>query len=121
MRLSALLKQDCRQLSKLKIYALKSTDTQLFERRCIECIDFFCIEFYNQKGIRIMFILKWTNKISRETGFVESISSKERHFINTFDKDKAKRYNSRSVVSRMLTSLALYGEADQNDFEVLEV
>ena len=30
----------------------------------------------------IMFIIKWTNKFSGETGYVESISSKEKHFNN---------------------------------------
>lgn len=68
-----------------------------------------------------MFILKWTNKYSKETGFVESISAKDKHFVNTFDKESAKKYSSKAIANRMISSLKAYGEADQNDFDVIEV
>lgn len=67
------------------------------------------------------FILKWKNKYSNETGYVESISAKERCFINTFSEADAKRYSSMAVANRMLTSLRSYGECDNNDFEVVAV
>ena len=68
-----------------------------------------------------MYILKWTNKHSKETGYVQSISAKEKHFVNTFDKADAKQYASKSVANRMVTSLTSYGEAENNTFDILEV
>lgn len=68
-----------------------------------------------------MYILQWRNKHSNETGFVKSISTKERHFVNTFDQSVAKQYSSRSVVDRTLATLNKYGETVQNDFNVIEV
>ena len=66
-----------------------------------------------------MFIIKLTNKYSGDTGFVESISSKESCFHNTADKDNAKRYKSESIAKRMIATLALYGEAENNNFEII--
>lgn len=68
-----------------------------------------------------MFILKWTNKFSGDTGFVESISAKEQHFNNTFDKEKAKAYKSAAIAKRMLMSLIAMGEAENNEFEIVKV
>lgn len=66
-----------------------------------------------------MFIIKWTNKHSGDTGFVESISTKETCFHNTFDRKEAKQYKSESIAKRMISTLTLYGEAENNDFEVV--
>ena len=68
-----------------------------------------------------MFILKWTNKHSNESGYVESISVKDKHFVNTFDKAKAKIYKSASVAKRMISNLNSYGEAENNVFEIVSV
>lgn len=68
-----------------------------------------------------MYILQWTNKYSGDTGYVESISAKEKHFVNTFNQNDAKRYATRSVATRMITSLSSYGEAENNTFDILEV
>ena len=67
------------------------------------------------------YALKWTNKHSGEQGFVESISSKDNCFHNTFSEAEAKRYNSESIARRMITTLCGMGEADNNDFEIIEV
>lgn len=68
-----------------------------------------------------MFVIKWTNKYSGETGYVESISTKEQHFVNTYDIDSAKRYKSASVAKRMISSLESFGEAVNNDFEIISI
>lgn len=68
-----------------------------------------------------MYILKWTNKYSGETGYVESISAKEGHFNNTFDESSAKKYNSESIAKRMITTLKGMGETENNDFEAVRV
>ena len=67
------------------------------------------------------YILKWTNKFSGDTGFVESISSKEKHFVNTFEQKDAKVYASISIAKRMIASLRSMGEAENNDFDIIEV
>ena len=68
-----------------------------------------------------MFIIKWTNRHSNEEGYVESISSKERHFVNTFDKASAKTYKTAVVANRMISALESYGEAKNNVFTLVEV
>lgn len=66
-------------------------------------------------------IIKWTNKFSGETGFVKSVSNKEKHFINTFDKKSAKVYKDKSAAQRVIKTLTSYGEADANDFAVISM
>ena len=62
--------------------------------------------------------IKWTNKYSGETGYVESVSSKNRCFINTPNKKDAKSYSEKSVKG-ILTKLESYGETENNNFEVV--
>ena len=64
-------------------------------------------------------LIKWTNKFSDETGFVQSISKKEKHFNNTFDKKSAKVYKDKSAAQRIITLLTSYGEAEANDFAII--
>lgn len=66
-----------------------------------------------------MVIIKWTNKHSGETGYVESVSSKNKCFINTANKKDAKKYSEKAVKG-ILTKLESYGEAENNDFEVVK-
>ena len=63
--------------------------------------------------------IKWTNKFSNETGYVASVSNKEKCFINTFDKDEAKEYSERAVKG-IMTRLESFGETEDNIFEVVE-
>lgn len=67
-----------------------------------------------------MVVIKWTNRYSKETGYVESVCSKEQHFCNTYDIEKAKRYSLNSAKG-ILTKLVKYGEADNNEFEFITV
>lgn len=64
-------------------------------------------------------IIKWTNKYSGETGFVRSVNKKERHFDNTFDIAEARKYASVSSANSVIKLLVSFGEADNNDFEVI--
>jgi hypothetical protein len=68
-----------------------------------------------------MVIIKWTNKFSNESGFVESVDTKAKHFNNTFEYNQAKKYKSDSVARGMISKLVSYGEGDNNDFEILTV
>ncbi len=67
-----------------------------------------------------MVIIKWTNKFSNETGYVASLSTKNKCFINTFEESEAKRYSEKSVAS-LMTKLESFHETDDNDFEVITV
>ena len=62
-----------------------------------------------------MVIIKWTNKFSNETGYVASLSTKNKCFINTFEESEAKRYSEKSVAS-LMTKLESFHETDDNDF-----
>ena len=42
-------------------------------------------------------IIKWINRNSREEGFVKSVSAKEKHFVNTFDRSEAKVYKTEAA------------------------
>ena len=67
-----------------------------------------------------MVIIKWTNKFSKETGFVASLSTKNECFVNTFEQDKAKRYSEKSVPG-IMKKLEAYHETENNDFETITV
>lgn len=67
-----------------------------------------------------MVIIKWINKYSGETGYVASVSTKNRCFVNTFDADMAKGYSEKAVKG-IISKLESYGEAENNDFEVVSV
>ena len=67
-----------------------------------------------------MVIIKWTNKFSKETGFVASLSTKNECFVNTFEQDKAKKYSEKSVPG-IMKKLEAYHETENNDFETITV
>ena len=67
-----------------------------------------------------MVIIKWTNKFSNETGYVASLSTKNKCFYNTYDENEAKRYSEKAVAS-LMTKLASYNETEDNEFEVITV
>ena len=67
-----------------------------------------------------MVIIKWINKYSGETGYVAAISSKNRCFVNTYDRDMAKGYSEKAVKG-MISKLESFGEAENNEFEILSV
>ena len=72
-----------------------------------------------EKGrIEKMVKIKWTNKYSGETGYVESVSSKNKCFVNTFEKKEAKEYSEKAVKG-ILTKLDSYNETENNTFEVV--
>ena len=65
-----------------------------------------------------MAIVKWTNKFSGETGYIASVSTKNKSFINTFEKSEAKEYSDK-YVKNVLSKMEEYGETENNDFEVI--
>jgi hypothetical protein len=67
-----------------------------------------------------MVIIKWTNKYSNETGYVASLSTKNKCFNNTFEKSEAKQYSEKAVAS-LMAKLESYNETENNIFEVIPV
>lgn len=65
------------------------------------------------------YIIKWRNRYSGDTGYVASISEKNRHFNNTYNINDAKRYINKSYAKGTITKLMNYGEGNNNDFEIL--
>ena len=66
-------------------------------------------------------VIKWRNRYSGEEGYVQSVSFKHKHFVNTFDIRKAHRYERKCCVSNSLNALKAMGEAEHNDFFVVNV
>lgn len=67
-----------------------------------------------------MFVLEWKNKYSGETGFVKNVVTKEKHFVNTFDKSEAKQYKTESTAKRALNMLDSFGETQNNHIMITE-
>ena len=66
-------------------------------------------------------VIKWTNKISGETGYVQSVLKSKGHFINTWDKETAKVYKGQKMLDNDLKALEEIGETKDNFFEVIDV
>ena len=63
-----------------------------------------------------MKVIRWTNKFSKETGFVKELG--EGHFINTWDKADAAKYRTQKAAEKVLVTLNEFGEGANNDFVV---
>ena len=64
-------------------------------------------------------IIRWTNNYSNEQGYVKSIDTKEKHFVNTFDAAEAKVYKTESSAKCAVKKLIGYGEGENNIFEII--
>ena len=76
------------------------------------------VVFFTKEENQEMVIIKWTNKYRNETGYVASVSTKNECFVNTYDKENAKRYSEKSVAG-IMKKLEAYHETDNNDFEFI--
>lgn len=65
--------------------------------------------------------LKWTNIYSYESGYVAKVSNVKNCFINTYEKDKAKKYASEKAARKEIDKLKEFGEAENNIFEIEEI
>lgn len=68
-----------------------------------------------------MVIIKWTNKFSNESGFVKEVKTKEQHFVNTFNQTEAKTYKTDAGAIKTINKLIEFGEANNNNFEVVSI
>ena len=65
--------------------------------------------------------LKWTNKFSKETGYVGKVVKSKGYFVNAETADKAKTYASEKAAKKDIDLLGELGEAENNDFEIVAV
>lgn len=63
----------------------------------------------------------WTNKYSKETGYIKDIDTENRHFINTFDETEAKVFVNAGLATSAIKRLVSYGEGENNDFAVVSI
>ncbi len=63
--------------------------------------------------------IKWINKFSGESGYVESLA--DSHFINTWEIENAAKFRSQKEADKVLDTLYEFGEDANNDFEVVEL
>ena len=63
--------------------------------------------------------IKWSNKFSGESGYVESLA--DRHFINTWQLEYASKYRSQAEAEKALDKLYDFGEDANNDFEIVDI
>jgi hypothetical protein len=63
--------------------------------------------------------IKWINKFSGEQGYVKSINTKEKHFINTWEQSEAKVYKTEASAQKAISRLIEFGEGDNNTFELV--
>jgi len=64
--------------------------------------------------------IKWTNKFSREEGYVKAVRKTEGFFENTFNFDEARKYSATEVEAALRT-LNEIGESENNEFSVITV
>ena len=64
--------------------------------------------------------IKWTNKYSQETGFVKTVSSAKKCFMNTSDEAEARVFKTEKAAQKAIDTLVEYGEAVNNDFTIVE-
>lgn len=65
--------------------------------------------------------IKWTNKLSGETGFVKSVPKSYGHFVNTWDKADAKVYRGEKMIENDMKALEQIGETENNIFELIDL
>ncbi|MBP5332442.1 MAG: hypothetical protein J6Y89_11395, partial [Lachnospiraceae bacterium] len=63
--------------------------------------------------------IKWINKFSGESGYVESLA--DNHFINTWQIEYAAKFRSQKDADKALDTLYAFGEDVNNNFEVVDI
>lgn len=64
--------------------------------------------------------IQWTNKFSKEIGYVGKVMYKKGHFVNAEVQVDAKKYKTISDAEKDIVRLNEIGEGDNNHFDVVE-
>lgn len=73
------------------------------------------------KNTKTTKIIKWTNIYSNETGYVQMIRHSKNHFVNTFDKESARKYRTDKEARKAVDDLIVMGEGKTNIFSIEEL
>ena len=65
--------------------------------------------------------IMWINKMSKETGYVGSISKAKGYFMSVSDQAAARKFRTDKEVATAMATLESFGEMVNNDFEVVEL
>lgn len=65
-------------------------------------------------------LIQWTNIYSGETGFVQMIKHSKSHFVNTPDKEFARKYRNDNEARKAIDELIQMGEGRANVFTIVE-
>lgn len=65
-------------------------------------------------------VIQWTNRFSRETGYVRSIDYRNKHFNNTYNYNEAKKFNTVESANKAIAKMNEYGEGINNEFNIIE-
>ena len=72
--------------------------------------------------MKTLYNIKWTNRLSGESGFVKRVLLKKGYFENTYDQPKAKNFDSKELAEEQIKLIKnLPNENKDNVFEVIEV
>lgn len=66
-------------------------------------------------------VVKWKNRRSGETGYVEKINRKEDHFVSTQEIKDAMHYANAGLASSAITTLYNLADSAENDYESVPV
>lgn len=64
--------------------------------------------------------IQWTNIYSGETGYVQMIRHSKNHFVNTPDKNLARKYRSDAEARQAVDDLIHMGEGRTNVFSIVD-
>ena len=69
-----------------------------------------------------MYSIKWTNTLSGETGYIESVDYDGKFFKTTNKLSEAQMYGTQAMIDKILRKLEKYGQGSEihNKFEVVE-
>ncbi len=63
--------------------------------------------------------IKWTNKFSGESGYVESLA--DNHFVNTWEIENAAKFRTKKDAEKAVGTLNEFGEDANNNFEIVDM
>lgn len=64
--------------------------------------------------------IQWTNVYSGETGYIQMIRHAKNHFVNTPDKEFARKYRSEAEARKAVDDLIKMGEGRNNVFAIVD-
>ena len=71
--------------------------------------------------VEMKYNIRWENKYSGEKGYIARVMYRAGHFVNTFEKTKAKKYASVNAARADIARLEKMGECIDNFMDIEEI